>query len=206
MGILDLFRKKAESENNLPPAGFGLLPLLFGDSPDVVTEFDEDVSTYREIGVEIIPRRASSVQEIKQIISSEKPEVLHLLAFFTERGSLVDTSGDEVSLRELMTLSEDSGVRLFIIASQNEFNSIRDHIAKTRVMNFMTVTNRNRHFAPFLQGIIAGLSKSPNFALAYVNLAPQHERAQEGLPLPGSIAMCPHKKYGHIVLWSEAQP
>ncbi|MFL6207669.1 MAG: hypothetical protein ACJ74W_02395 [Pyrinomonadaceae bacterium] len=206
MGILDLFRKRETPETDLPPEGSGVLTLLFGSSPELLNQLNEDVSIYRETGLEIAPHKTDAVQEVQRIISSARPGILHLLASFTDRGSLVDASGGELFLKELMRLSEDSGVRLFIIASQNHFDNIKGQIAKTMAMNFLTLMNRNRHFGTFLRGIITGLSKDPNFALAYVKLAPQSQRAQQGLPLPGSIAICPAKKGKNLVLWSEAQP
>jgi hypothetical protein len=74
-----------------------------------------------------------------------------------------------------------------------------------RIMNVLTIMTRNQHFTTFLSGIVSGLSTEPNFAMVYVRLAPQFTAAQAGLPLPGSIPICPGKS-GKLVLWSEAQP
>jgi hypothetical protein len=118
----------------------------------------------------------------------------------------VDEAGQELDLRDLVEAAEASGVRLFIVASQNRFDKIKEHIHLCRVVSFMTIVERNRHFPAFLRGILAGLSKDPNFALAYINLAPQHQDGQQGLPLPGSIAMCTRPGKRGLVLWSNAQP
>jgi len=206
MGLFDRLLRRAEATPELSRAGDGVLPLLFGAAPDLESQLDEDVATYREAGVEVIPSKASSVAELRELIASRNPQVLHLLASFTGRGSLVDASGGELYLRELLSLSEESGVRLFIIASQNDFEHVKTQAAKSKVMNFLTIVHRNRHFASFLRGIIAGLAKNQNFALAYVELAPQHESVQRGRPLPGSIAICPGKRGEKLFLWSEAQP
>jgi hypothetical protein len=205
MSILDIFRKKSVDTTDLPPAGFGVLPLLFGEDFDLTSQLDEDVSVYREAGLEIVPYKATAIEEVKNLIAEHKPQILHLLATFSNRGSLVDSSGGELSLGEMMTLSEEVGVRLFIIASQNKFDDIKGQITKAKIMNFLTIIDRNRHFTKFLKGIMTGLSKDPNFAMAYVKLAPQYSRGQQGLPLPGSIAICPAKKGKDLVLWSEAQ-
>ncbi|MHC4569882.1 MAG: hypothetical protein ACYTE3_29510 [Planctomycetota bacterium] len=203
MGFLDIFRKKKE---DLPPEGSGILAVLFGDGAELDSQFEEDVSIYRATGQTVPSYKVSSVAEIRNLLSSRKPALFHLHAVFTEHGSLVDSSNNELALEELMKLAEASGVRLFIVGNENKFDYITDHIYKSPIMNFLTILTRNRHFPAFLNGIIDGLSKDPNFALAYVNLAPQDESAQEGLPLPASIAICPHRKYGTIVLWSNAQP
>lgn len=113
----------------MPPAGDGILPLLFGATVDLESQFNEDVALYWGVGAEIIPAKASSIEELRELISSRKPQVLHLLASFSDRGSLVDDSGDELYLRELMDLSEESGVRLFILASQNDFNHMNGQLA-----------------------------------------------------------------------------
>lgn len=206
MGLLDKFRRKSAPSADLPAVGFGVLPLLFGNAPDLVSQLDEDASIYRETGLEIVPYTTTAVEEVQTLIATHRPQILHLLATFNDGGSLIDSAGRELRLGELMTLSENSGVRIFIIASQNKFDDIKGQIVKTKVMNFLTITERNRHFTSFLKGILAGLSKDPNFALAYVKLAPQHPRAQQGQPLPGSIAVCPAKQGKDLVLWSEAQP
>ncbi|MDD5258697.1 MAG: hypothetical protein PHD29_01885 [bacterium] len=203
MGIFNIFRKRIESPHI--PAGTGILSILFGETTELENQFKEDVSIYGETGITVHSYRVSSTQEISDLLSSQRPGLFHLLATFTNRGSLIDSMGKEIFLNDLMKLGESRGVRLFIIASENNFNNIKEHIYSSQIMNFLTILTRNKHFPSFLRGIISGLSKNPNFALAYVKLAPQHQSAQVGLPLPGSIAICPSKSGRSLVLWSDAQ-
>jgi hypothetical protein len=203
MSFWDFLRKSKEV---LPPAGSGLLPILLCGNTELDAQYEEDLSMYRETGLVVSSYKTSSVQEMIALLTSKRPELFHLLATFTDRGSLIDALGQELFLNDLMRQAEESGVRLFILASQNNFDHIQAKIHTSRIMNFLTILSRNRHFSTFLKGIVAGLSHDPNFAVAYVKLAPQFEEAQRGLPLPGSIAICPTKKKGGIVLWSEAQP
>lgn len=110
MGLFDRFRRKTQAMPELPSAGDGVFPLLFGATPDLESQFDKDLAIYREVGVEIIPAKTSSIAELRELISSRKPQILHLLASFSAHGSLVDASGEELYLKELMTLCEESGV------------------------------------------------------------------------------------------------
>ncbi len=204
MGIFDIFRKRSESSHT--PEGTGILSVLFGETAELGNQFEEDLSIYRETGITVHSYKVLGTQEISDLLSSERPSIFHLLATFTSRGSLNDSSGKELFLNDLMKLGEASGVRLFIIASENNFENIKEHIYTSQIMNFLTILTRNRHFSEFFRGIISGLSKDPKFARAYVKLAPQHQSAQVGLPLPGSIAICPAKSGKSLVLWSDAQP
>jgi hypothetical protein len=206
MGIFDIFRSREKTTSEAPPEGAGVLPLLFGDDAELKEEFDEDASIYRENGLEIIPFQALTVQDVKDVILSRKPSIIHLLANFTDRGFLVDGRGGELALGEVIELAEGSGVRLFIVASQNSFDKLNTQIGNPRFVTVLTIIDRNRHFGAFLRGILAGLSRNPHIAGVYVSLAPQHPEMQVGLPLPGSIAICPTKKGKTIALWSNPQP
>jgi hypothetical protein len=139
-------------------------------------------------------------------ISHVKPGIVHLLATLDEHGHLTDSFGEMIGLRDLMIHSEECGTRLFVIAAENDFQRMQDQIHQSKVMDFLTITRRNRHFPTFLQGLMSGMSRGQSFALAYITLAPQHISPQRGLPLPGSIAVCPAKKRKGIVLWTEPQP
>lgn len=105
-----------------------------------------------------------------------------------------------------MMRAEQMGVKLFIIATENNFEFIKDEIIASHTLNFMVITNRNRHFPSFLKRLLEGMAVSYNFALAYVTVAPQNQIAQRGLDLPGSIAVCPSKSGNGLVLWTEPQP
>lgn len=125
MGFFERFWKKEEAPVELPPAGEGVLALLFNGNAPLESQLDEDVALYREAGADVVSSKAPSVAELRELIITRRPEVVHLLASFTDQGSLVDASKNELYLRDLMTVSEEAGVRLFIIASENDFNRIR---------------------------------------------------------------------------------
>jgi hypothetical protein len=207
VGLFDFLLRRAPKDQAIAVqvASRGVLPILVGASTSLISRFDEDVSIYREAGLEIEPEVVTSVHNIKELINIRRPEVVHLVAQASTRGSLVDSTGAEVSVRELVVAAENSGASLFVIAGGVHKSFARDHLEKPRTISVLVIIERNHHFATFLRGLIAELAVEPKFALAFVKLAPQHEPSQRGRPLPGAIALCPAKPK-LIVLWSEAQP
>lgn len=185
--------------------GRGVLAILVGTDPKLTSAYEEDLYVYRESGVEVTTAIISSVGEIKKLISNSRPEVVHLVAEITPQGSILDSSGDEVTVKAVVSAAEGAGASLFTIASEVEFDFLKHQLPKPRSMNQLIIIGRNRHFATFLRGLLKQLSSDPNFALAFVTLAPQHDIAQRNRPLPGAIACCPAEP-NVLVLWSEAQP
>ena len=183
------------------------LVVRFGSDDGLGALLDEDVAIYEAARVGAVSYEAPTVADITARIALQRPVIVHLLATVNEAGLLSDDPGAELELRELMRTAEDSGVGLFIIGSENRFTVLRDHIYCRRTMSFMAITERNRHYASFMRGLLATLARNPRFALAYAALAAQGPEAlQEGQPLPGSIAICPQRKGGTLLLRSVAQP
>lgn len=146
-----------------------------------------------------------TINQLSDAIKNSRPEVLHLLAKFNINGKLTDIENKSISFGEIMKLSESSQVHIFISASENNFEFIKNEIIDSKAIDLMTIIQRNKHYSSFLKGLVKELSNTQSFAMAYVKLAPQHESVQKGLPLPGSIAVCPTKDGERIVLWTNAQ-
>lgn len=195
------FKKKRE----VIPRGSGVLILIFGESTDIYREGEEDRNTFIQFSINTKLVFCQTVKQVRDAIRCNKPEIFYLISKFDLNGRLTDSEGNLLSVSEVMKLSESSGVRVFFSASENKFESIKDEIIESDVMDFMTVLQRNKHYSTFLKGLIGEMMKGRNFAMSYVNLAPQHEMAQRGLPLPGTIAICPVKNGERIVLWTNAQ-
>jgi hypothetical protein len=205
VGIFDRLFRRDTTPPPPPFTGSDVLVVSFGDAQPRSAELDEDVAVYREAGIEAAPNRTHTASELRQLVAARGAKVVHLVAAFDARGFLVDAGGGEVSLRELMTAAEQGGARLFICATGNVFEEIKDQVPEVKTMCVLTLLQRNRHHAAFLRGLLNGLARDPNFAMAYVKLAPQAESAQRGRPLPGTIAICPGRQGGTLVLWTEPQ-
>ena len=203
MGLFDRFRR-ARVER--PQPGTGVLPVLFADGDALSREFHEDVATYRESGLEVIPAEVSTTDELLREIRARSPAILHLLAAFPPDGSLTDSAGGILNLGTLMDIAEESGVTLLILAHSTPFENLSESISQSKFMNLLTTIDRNHHFGDFLAGLVDQLTKEVSFGKAFVQLAPQHQALQEGLSLPGAIAVCPGRRGKRLVMWAEAQP
>jgi hypothetical protein len=183
-----------------------VLVVLLGSTEELESLLEEDLAIYEATGLTAVSYEAPTVADIIARITAQRPVIVHLLATFTEAGLLSDADGADRELADLMQTAEDSGVGLFVVGSENRFRVLRDHIYHRRMMSFMAITERNRHYESFMRGILATLARNPRFALAYEKLAPQGpESLQEGEPLPGSIAICPRTKGGTLLMRSVAQ-
>ena len=185
--------------------GQGILVITFGNDPILIQAGIEDAVLLSPYVGKTQSHNILKAEELLDVIQNETPEVLHLLAQVDEQSALEDANGTSLRLHDLMKHAEKMGVRLFIIANGNSFDHVKKDFYHSEVMDFLAITDRNKHFSVFLKGLIERMSKTGSFAKAYVALAPQHSKAQQGLPLPGSIAVCPTKKGKDLVLWSEAQ-
>ena len=185
--------------------GDGLLILNFSIDYRKNNDVSKDKSIYDRYlsGVQYV--KISTVSNIVNMVRRIRPEVLHLLARFNEQGLLLGSDGESWGMGRLMKFCDEEGVRLLIIGSENQFSYIEDEIYDAKNLDLLVITERNKHYPNFLEKLIVGMANTGSFAKAYVNLAPQHERAQKGLALPGSIAICPGKNGNSLMLWSEAQ-
>lgn len=197
---VSLRNHKVMSEKN------SVLVIAIGDDQASLEALDNDSKLIAKYSQEIISKKAECVLDLLQTIEQYKPKVLHLLTKFDSEGAIRDNSGVSLRLSHLMMRAEQMGVQLLVIAVENNFNYIKNEIITSHSLNFMVITDRNRHFPTFFQRLIEGMAKSYNFALAYVDIAPQNQMAQCGLELPGSIAVCPSKTGKGLVLWTEPQP
>lgn len=185
-------------------SGNGVLAILLNESSRLRADFEEDLSTYSGTILNVRSEIVAQVAEIGALIAEKQPSIVRLVAEFDAQGTLVDPTGGKAHVRELISVAEESGVTLFIIAS-GAYHGFTAHLRAPRATNVLAIVERNPHFAAFLRGLLNNLSEDPNFALAFVKLAPQHASAQRGRPLPGAIAACPAKPK-FLVVWSEAQP
>lgn len=183
----------------------GVLILTFGSDPNLLQEGETDDSIYIKYSKRIQTVNCHTVFQIVDVIKLCKPEVLHLLAEFNHAGALVDSEGDILNLSDIMKLSESCGTQLIFLASENDFENIDNKIIDSKTLTIMTILQRNKHYPVFLEKLLEGIANTKSFAMAYVGIAPQHEFVQKGLPLPGSIAVCPAKEGKRIVLWTNAQ-
>lgn len=187
-------------------SGNGILIIVFGDNPEMLKEAEEDKDIFIQYS-ESPPKlvQCKTISQLSDTITNYRPELLHLLAKFNGNGRLIDYDGKSIGFGEIMKLSETSGVHFLISASENNFELIGNEIIDSKNIDLMTIVQRNRHYSSFLSGLVKEISNTRSFAMAYVKLAPQHESVQKGLPLPGSIAICPTKDGKRIVLWTNAQ-
>jgi hypothetical protein len=183
--------------------GDGLLILNFSNLKNNDASMDKSIYDRYLSGVQYV--EVSTVSNITNMIRRTRPEVLHLLAKFNEQGLLLGNDGESWGIDYLMKFCDEEGVRLLIIGTENQFSYIKDEIYDAKNLDLLVITKRNKHYPTFLEGLIVGMAKTGSLAKAYVNLAPQHEMAQKGLALPGSIAICPGKNGSSLMLWSEAQ-
>lgn len=185
--------------------GNGVLVVVVGADKELMRCFDEDVALIAKHAAGVCQATVQNVLELLQVIEQMQPEVIHLLAKFESTGQIKDASGGALRLNHLMIRAEQMGVHLLVLATETNFAYVKEEIAQCTEMSFMVVTHRNRHFSTFMEALTDGMDKTRSFASAYVALAPQHQPAQRGLPLPGSIAVCPTNNGKGLVLWTEPQ-
>jgi len=190
---------------SLRPKGFGVLMLACGDNVEILGIYEHDAKLLSNRATEFWSHIALTSIEVIEYLEKYRPQVLYLVARFDTVGTLCGVSGASVRLGYIMKRAEQMGVRLFIIAVENDLEHLRNNIINSDSMNIMFITKRNRHYDVFMKALIERMSISHKFASAYVDLAPQHGTAQVGRPLPGSLAICPAETGKGIVLWSEPQ-
>lgn len=183
----------------------GILILAFGDKPDVIDEAENDVKIFSQHTNNVKFEKCNTITHVINLIKQNQPEILHLLSKFDSNGKISDNYGNSLNLGEIMKVAENAGVNIFISASENNFEYLKNESINSKSMIFLTILQRNRYYESFLNGLVSGITATGNFAATYVKLAPQYENGQRGLPLPGSIAVCPGKNGKNIVLWSNAQ-
>jgi hypothetical protein len=211
--------RRAKQGRSAPP-NVGALLVLFG-ADELQPLLAEDVAISEGVDVFTISYEARTIADITARIALQKPAIVHLLATFGSEGSLTDETGVELELRELMQAAEENGVGLFVIGCENRSETLVEHAHCGETMCLLAITERNRHYPSFMRSILIGLDRAPTlmrgvlislanasrFALAYEALARQGpDWVQEGRPLPGSIALCPNRKGGSILMRSLAQP
>lgn len=202
------------------PPNVGALLVLFG-ADELQPLLAEDVAIYEGVDVFTISYEARTIADITARIALQRPAIVHLLATLSSEGSLTDETGAELELRELVQAAEENGVGLFVIGSENRSETLIEHAYGGEIMCFLAITERNRHYQSFMRSILIGLDRAPTlmrgiltslahasrFALSYEALARQGpDWVQEGRPLPESIALCPNRKGGSILMRSLAQP
>jgi len=207
LGYLSSKKQKVEIPKvPLPEPGRGIMTLLLSENEEQIGEWEADNKIYKELNADVETIKANTVDELINNISTKKPAIVHLVTKVTSEGQLTDKAANKLSLQKLMTTAEQSGTQLLIFASETKPDLLSGKIPKDlRSLNYMIIIERNKHYPTFLKGIMTQLP-TKSFAMAYVELAPQHESAQQGKPLPASLAVCPRQDAKSIVLWTEAQP
>lgn len=218
--MVSLWGDRRARQGASSPPNVGALLVHFG-ADELQPLLAEDVAIYEGVDVFTISYEARTIADISARIALQKPAIVHLLATLSSEGSLTDETGDELGLHELMQAAEENGVGLFVIGSENRSGTLVEHAYGGEIMCLLAITERNRHYPGFMRSILIGLDRAPTlvrgvliglanasrFALAYEALARQGpDRVQEGRPLPGSIALCPNRKGGSILMRSVAQP
>lgn len=186
--------------------GIGVLVIACGNKSKLEETYASDVQLISKWADKFWSYIISNTSDLIQNIEKHKPQVLYLLSYFDSSASICDTSDEAVQLGYLMQRSEQMGVRLLIIGTENNPDNLKGGIVHSNSTSLMIITERNRHFSNFMESLITKMAQNHHFASAFVDLAPQHHSAQIGRPLPGSIAICPNVAGKGLVLWSEPQP
>jgi hypothetical protein len=146
-------RKKVTEANAVFKLSRVLL-IAFGNDPSLSDLMMEDARIYGENGFGVVSHTTLSVTDLMEYASTQRPAIVHLLAKFTETGSLEDESGQEVPLKDVLVTLEESGMQVLFLANTTNFSHVKDQLAELKDLVIMIILDRNRHYASFFSGLL----------------------------------------------------
>ena len=198
--MFSIFKKKPAPEQQ------GVLVVVFGEDPIFESIVTQDRAILEPLTNKLVLARVSTESRFTLALKSARPEVLYLIGVFNDYGALEGSDKRLLPVARVMSLVQQLGIKLFITAAENDFQTLASGLKDVSSCQVMVVNGRNRHYPEFLQGLLERMGGGENFPQAYAALAPQNEEAQKGRPLPGTIAICPDENGRKLILWSNPQP
>jgi hypothetical protein len=176
MGILDVFRKRRYEVPGTEVDGTKVLVCAIDSKFDDLLKADSEIygRYYRATITTLLPTVEALVGRLGQ-----KYDIVHLICDVTEKGTIMGTSGDEITGTELIQRCCDQNVSLLWSASDNPAERyIKGFGARGKRINLvMTLKRKGSNFPTFLHKMLSRMASGDTMPVAWNAICPQIPRS-----------------------------
>jgi len=179
VGSMNWFKR---SRRNFTITPTKVLVSAVGAENHLLSMAESDGAVYTKHYSNVIISSVNSADSLIDKIKTEAFDIVHVVLNLNPDGTF-----DQTPAGQIIRVCADTGVRLIFFAAENSPEIYTAHFPSGKIDLVMTIDRKEEKFSAFLHSLLSKMISGKTVADAWVELAPQTERASQQDDLPSCI-------------------